>query len=125
MCRRAGAPRAPGLPPKGILIDSLGHCAIVGAAIVYFLLFLVAIIVGVLGPSTFSSASNSAADLPVNCGGVNPSACVATWTGTLTVRCGGAGGVGGVGWVLARAAWGGEVSRSRYWLRRERELLAS
>lgn len=82
MCRRSSGSRPAGLPPKGILIDSLGSCAIVCAALTYFGLFAVAVIVGVLGPTTFSSASNSAADLPIACG--DPTSCVVSWTGTLT-----------------------------------------
>ena len=83
MCKRT-APTREGLPPKGILIDSMGTCSIVAAAVVYFLIFIVCVIIGVMGPPTFSAVSNAAADIAVSC--TTSDACTATWYGTLTVR---------------------------------------
>lgn len=77
--------------PKGLLVDNLGHCALVLAALAYFALFMGAVIAGALGPPIFSSASNPSARLTQTCPQVKPDntttiigPCTVTWFGTLT-----------------------------------------
>ena len=78
MAEDAAVPRK----PKGLLVDNLGHCALVLSALAYFALFVGAVVAGVLGPPIFSSATNPAAQLSQQC--ESPSTCSVTWFGTLT-----------------------------------------
>jgi hypothetical protein len=76
---------ARGVPPKGLLIDNLGHCSLVVILVAYLVFFLSAVAVGVTGPKTFAAAANPAANIAGPCvGGSPPAACAATWHGTLT-----------------------------------------
>ena len=82
---------APRRLPKGLLVDNLGHCALVLAALAYFALFVGAVVAGALGPPIFSTASNPAATLSQTCPEVTDAsgiktipACTVTWFGTLT-----------------------------------------
>jgi hypothetical protein len=79
----AQEPPAEPMPgPKGLLVDNLGNCALVTASLAFLLCFLGAVIAGSMGPPIFSTASNEAATLNVNC--PDRASCNVTWTGTLT-----------------------------------------
>jgi hypothetical protein len=72
-------------PPKGLLVDNLGHCSLIVVALFYFVFFFSAVGVGVNGPKTFSSASNPTANLARPCeAGTSINNCKVTWFGTLT-----------------------------------------
>ena len=85
-----GVEAAPPRLPKGLLVDNLGHCALVLSALAYFALFVGAVVAGALGPPIFSTASNPAATLSQSCpSSLDPasatvSTCTVTWFGTLT-----------------------------------------
>lgn len=81
MCRRRRGP--PGPPPKGLLVDNLGHCALVVCALAFVTFFFAAVGLGVSGPVTFSTAANPSANLARPCVG-DATNCGATWFGTLT-----------------------------------------
>ena len=84
MCRRRS--RVKGPLPKGLLIDNLGHCALVVCALTYLVFFFAAVGVGVNGPKTFASAANPAANLRQDCMGPSADAasCRVQWYGVLT-----------------------------------------
>lgn len=72
----------PSSKPKGLLVDNLGNCALLIAALLYFCLFFGAVGGGASGPQIFSQASNPTAVLRQNC--VDLGSCQAVWFGTLT-----------------------------------------